>query len=182
MEDFNQTHWRKMFERGGNAAPQQPRTTQGGASPFGGYDDGYQPPPQGGGDREQLSHADISDEAAMALAFDSSEYKPWVLQRGRSRPPMMLHLRRFEPKSGKWIGWQVSYPHLVAVEYVGDTMLSLDFGTRQFVIEGIGLTKLAHELQQGIVLTITEFARDLWRQRPLDHHVQRVCLIGPNRS
>lgn len=31
--------------------------------------------------------------------LDTVEHKPWALQRGRSRPAMMLHLRRFEPKS-----------------------------------------------------------------------------------
>lgn len=75
---------------------------------------------------------------------------------------MMIHLRRFEPKSGLWMGWQMSYHHLIAVEYTGDTMLSLDFGTRQFVIEGTGLSELTRHLQQGTVLMAQEFSGAVW--------------------
>jgi hypothetical protein len=99
------------------------------------------------------------------LAFDPAEYKPWVLQRGRSRPAMMLHLRRFEAKSGLWMGWQLAYPHLVAVEYVGDTMLSLDFGGRQFMLQGRGLDELAQHLQQGSVLMVQEYSATTWTDR-----------------
>ncbi len=94
--------------------------------------------------------------------LDMTDYKPWVLQRGRSRPAMLLHLRRFEPKSGFWLSWQLSYPHLIAAEYVGDRMLSLDFGTRQFMIEGKGLDELARYLQSGSVLLLQEFSAEVW--------------------
>lgn len=135
--------------------------------PFG-YDDGYDPALGSAAPRDQppVSHEDITDEAAMALALDTQEYRPWVLQRGRSRPALMLHLRRYEPKSGLWTGWQLSYPHLVAVEYTGDSLLSLDFGTRQFIIEGTGLTELARHLQTGSVLMVQEFSAKIWQNLP----------------
>ena len=178
MEDFNQTHWRKMFERDDGQAQQQPRPAQAKANPLGGYDDGYQPPPEGSGGSATLSQADVTDEAAIALSLDASEYKPWVLQRGRSCPAMMLHLRRYESKSGLWQGWQISYPHLIAIEYTGDKMLSLDFGTRQFVIEGTGLTELARHLQQGTVLMVQEYSGAFWAEKttPLVSNVRHVGL------
>lgn len=54
------------------------------------------------------------------------------------------------------------YPHLVAEEYTGDRMLSLDFGNRQFVIEGTGLQELARHLQSGSALTVQEYIDELW--------------------
>lgn len=179
MNDHTSSNWRNMFEQGrGGGRPQSPRSKQGGASPLGGYDDGYQPPPHGIGDPAHLSREDITDEAAMALALDPSDYKPWILQRGRSRPAMMLHLRRFEPRSGKWMGWQMSYPHLIAVEYIGDTMLSLDFGTRQFVIEGTDLTELARHLQQGSVLAVQEYSVARWLFDSDRPHVTAIKRLG----
>lgn len=59
----------------------------------------------------------------------------------------------------------VNYPYLIAVEYFGDTMLSLDFGTRQFVIEGSGLTELVRYLQQGTVMAIQEHSVEVWQDK-----------------
>ncbi len=111
------------------------------------------------------------------LKLDLTEYKPWVLQRGRSRPTMLLDLRRFEPKSGMWMGWQLSYPHLHAVEYIGERMLSMDFGTRQFVIEGSGLGELVRHLQQGSVLTILEYCGQVWPQRPAGPVITTITRV-----
>lgn len=97
--------------------------------------------------------------------LDPNEYKPWQLQRGRSRPALMLGLRRFDPKSGLWHLWSMAYPSLYAVDSIGDRIVSLDFGTRQFVIEGMGLDVLADHLQQGIVLNIVEYAAQIWTAR-----------------
>lgn len=94
--------------------------------------------------------------------IDLSVYQPWVLQRGRGRPAMMLDLKTYDAKSGFWIGWAIAYPQLAAVEYVGDRMLSLDFGPRKFVLEGAGLSELVTRLQQGVVLSIQEFAERIW--------------------
>ena len=113
-----------------------------------------------------------------ALQIDLTDYKPWVLQRGRSRPAMLLDLRRYEPKSGMWMGWQLSYPHLSAVEYIGDRMLSMDFGTRQFIIEGSGLDELARHLQQGSVLCLQEYCGQIWPQRPAGPIITAIKKIG----
>lgn len=60
----------------------------------------------------------------------------------------------------------MSYAHLIAVEYIGDGLLSLDFGARHFVIEGIGLGELARHLQTVSVQTVVEFTPEAWSKRP----------------
>ncbi|MGA0546829.1 hypothetical protein ACO2Q1_16280 [Brevundimonas sp. VNH65] len=118
-----------------------------------------QPPP------DAPAAASIPDDAAMEDESSDGvarEYRPWLLQRGRSRPAMMLGLRRFDARSGLWQGWGLPYPSLLAVEYVGDRMLSLDFGSRQFMIQGHGLSTLARHLKQGIVTVIQEHAASVW--------------------
>jgi hypothetical protein len=171
MDQQNSSHWRQMFDAKRRERPHSAEHPFGDAQapahgrPLGGYDDGFDPAQrQAGGEmpRPPLTPEEITDEAAMALALDTAEYKPWVLQRGRGRPAMMLHLRRFEPKSGLWVGWQLAYPHLVAVEYTGDRMLSLDFGTRHFIVEGNGLHELARHLQSGSVLMVQEYSSEVW--------------------
>lgn len=100
------------------------------------------------------------------VAPDTVQYRPWIIQRGRSRPALLLNLRRFDPKSGLLIGWQASYPYLVAADYVGGRMLSLDFGSRQFMIEGTDLSELVRHLQQGSVLAIQEYSAQVWSALP----------------
>ena len=113
-----------------------------------------------------------------ATAPDPREYHPWMLQRGRSRPAMMVELRRFEPRSGLWQGWVLSYPSLHAVEYMGERMLSLDFGLRKFVLEGDGLSELTARLQQGVVLAIQEYCEKVWPQRPAGPIVSAIRRAG----
>lgn len=188
-QTHNPNHWRHMFDRGRRDQP--PETDQYSpfgqpsaapqAAPLGGFDDGYDPAQRrtcGESTRTPLTPGEITDEAAMALALDAPDYKPWVLQRGRSRPAMMLHLRRYEPKSGHWLGWQIAYPHLVAVEYVGVRMLSLDFGGRQFVIEGTGLDELARHLQTGSVLMVQEYATQIWSGAVSGPSIQAIRMVG----
>jgi len=114
--------------------------------------------------------------------IDLSEYQPWVLQRGRSRPALMIDLRTFDAKSGFWIGWAVAYPQLAAVEYVGERMLSLDFGLRKFVLEGDGLGELTKRLQEGIVLAIQEYAPAVWAHRPAGAIVTAIRRAGQEPS
>ena len=196
MDEPHSSNWRQMFERG---RPERPPGHGGGdatgrplSRPLGGYDDGYQPSRHGSDAGRQLgqngdhvsgdaplSPQEITEEAALALAHDTAEYRPWVLQRG-SRPVMMLHLRRHDPKSRLWMGWQLSYPHL-AVEYTGDRLLSLDFGTRQFVLEGHGLDELARHLQTGRVLMVQEYAASVWAapmQGPIISAIRRLGMDG----
>jgi len=91
---------------------------------------------------------------------------------------MMLHLRRYEAKSDMWMGWQLAYPHLIAAEYIGDKMLSLDFGSRQFMIESTGLSELARHLQQGSVLTVLEYSAAIWPGRDPSQYIKAITLIG----
>jgi hypothetical protein len=187
MEDTNPTHWRQMFDAKRRDRPPeaehlfgQPEAAPRGAT-LGGYDDGFDPSQRqasGNLPHPSLTPEEITDEAAMALAFDEAEYKPWVLQRGRSRPAMMLHLRRYEPKSGLWVGWQLAYPHLVAVEYTGDRLLSLDFGTRHFIVEGSGLHELARHLQIGSVLMVQEFAKGVWSELAGTSRIDGIRLVS----
>jgi hypothetical protein len=160
MDDQNPSNWRGMFEPSRNTGRGIGR-------------DGISALPPSQLEREELPVDD-------GLDIDLTDYKPWVLQRGRGRPAMMLHLRRFDPKSGLWIGWQLAYPHLVAVEYVGDKMLSLDFGTRQFMIEGDGLAELARHLQSGSVLMVQEYCAKAWASHGEGGVVKSIIRVSRN--
>lgn len=116
-------------------------------------------------------------EEEEPVAPDLALYRPWIIQRGRSRPALLLDLRKFDPRSGLLIGWQASYPYLVAADYVGERMLSLDFGARKFVIEGTDLTELVRHLQQGTVLAIQEYSVEVWPQVPEGPIVTRISKI-----
>ena len=137
----------------------------------------FEPRPQGASAASPMPQREVAglDED---LALDLSVYRPWVLQRGQGRPVMMLDLRRYEPKSGFWTGWAIAYPQLAAVEYVGDRMLSLDFGVRKFVVEGDGLRELTERLQQGAVLAIQEYCSAVWKQRPEGPLISSIRRAG----
>jgi hypothetical protein len=106
------------------------------------------------------------EEEETSIAPDLVVYRPWIIQRGRSRPALLLNLRKFDPRSGLLVGWQASYPYLISADYVGEKMLSLDFGRRQFVIQGSDLSELVRHLQQGTVLAIQEYSANVWPVQP----------------
>lgn len=143
-------NWRSMFEqsRGGQPSVAPPPT-----------------PPH------------IQEVEEEPLAPDLAFYRPWVVQRGRTRPALLLNLRKFDPKSGLLIGWQASYPYLVSADYVGEKMLSLDFGRRQFVIQGSDLTELVRHLQQGTVLAIQEYSNQVWPELPPGPVITAIEMI-----
>lgn len=105
-------------------------------------------------------------EEEETVAPDLAVYRPWIVQRGRTRPALLLNLRKFDPRSGLLVGWQASYPYLISADYVGEKMLSLDFGRRQFVIQGTNLSELVRHLQQGTVLAIQQYSSQVWPQLP----------------
>lgn len=113
--------------------------------------------------------------------LDLAEYKPWILQRARTRPALMLELRRYEPRSGLWSGWAMAYHSLHAVDYVGDRLLTLDFGARQFAVEGHGLDALVQRIQQGTVLGIIEHHAALWPKSKIEAIVTAIRRVeAPN--
>jgi hypothetical protein len=109
------------------------------------------------------SAPEIEEETA---APDLAVYRPWIVQRGRTRPALLLNLRKFDPRSGLLVGWQVSYPYLISADYIGEKMVSLDFGRRQFVIQGTELGELMRHFQQGTVLAIQEYSAQVWPHLP----------------
>jgi len=140
--------WTDMFE--------QPRS--GGRTP---------PPP--------IDRAPLESEGP---SIDLSAYKPWVLQRVKSRPAMLLHLRRYESRSGLWTGWALSYPSLIAAEYTGERMVSLDFGARQFMVEGEGLDQLIGALQEATVTALQEYSPAVWPTPPSGPLIASIRRLG----
>lgn len=141
-------NWRDRFEQGRGGQPPVP------------------PPPV------------IDDDGDDLIQPDQIPYRPWIVQRGRSRPALLLNLRKFDPKSGMLIGWQASYPYLLSADYVGERMLSLDFGRRQFVIQGTDLSELLRHLQQGTVLAIQEYSSQVWPELPPGPFVTAINKVG----
>lgn len=129
------------------------------------------PEPSGMPQRTLPPLPSLDDDTA---SIDLAEYHPWTLQRVRSRIGFMLDLRRYDGRSGLFQGWQLSYPHLAAIEYTGDEFISLDFGSRQFVVQGTGLLELVRQLQQGNVQTIMEYSKVLW---PAPPHGPKIVSI-----
>ncbi len=113
-----------------------------------------------------------------ALPLDTTVYRPWIVQRVRARPSMLLDLRSFDARSGMWMGTAVAYPHLIAVEYVGDRMISLDFGLRQYVVQGRGLDELVRLVQEASVLAIQEYSDKVWATLPSGPVVTAIRRAG----
>jgi hypothetical protein len=179
MDQQNPNQWRQMFE------PRQPfgqsdPTRHAGARYR--FDDGHSASRGPGSDapHRPLSPEAIADEAAMALALDTQEYRPWILQRG-GRPAMMIDFRHFEPRSGLWSGWALSYPLLIGLHYTGKEMLSLDFGTRHIVLQGDGLDELARHIQQGSVVSVQEWTPEVWSQKPQATIVTAIRQAGSDQ-
>ena len=56
-------------------------------------------------------------------------------------------------------------------------MVTLDFGLRQFVIEGVGLADLTRHLQQGTVLAIQEHSERIWPDATGNSVVTRIVKV-----
>ena len=150
----NGSHWRDMLN-------QTPRGAQ-----------------QLGGDPPAPARAPRELDKGDDLTLDMAEYQPWVLQRGRARPAALLDLRWYDARASLWLGCAIAYPQLVAAEYIGERMVSLDFGKRQFVLEGEGLSELVHRIQDGSVIAIQEYAPSIWPKRsggPIVSSIKRVA-------
>ncbi len=150
-------NWRAMFEqpRGSGPMPRQPSV----------------------GPETPNSYDDASSDHAGE--FDPAIYRPWILQRGRSRPAALIDLRWYDARAGMWMGCAMAYPQLVSVEYVGERMVNLDFGKRQFVLEGEGLIELVRRIQDGSVIAIQEHTTSIWpnqQKGPVINSIKRVGL------
>ncbi len=156
----NGTHWRDMLTSQGRGG----RQVGGESTP---------PPP---------SPAPAEPQIDEDLSLDQAEYRPWLLQRGRTRPAALLDLRWFDPRASLWLGCAIAYHQLAAVEYIGERMLSLDFGKRQFVLEGEGLGELVRRIQEGSVIAIQEYAASVWPQRPVGPFVAAIKRLGPTQE
>jgi hypothetical protein len=132
------------------------------------------PPP----DQTNAPAAEVFDDGEIPT-IDATEYRPWILQRGSSRTAMMLALRWFDTKAGVWHGSAIAYPSLYAIDHISDGLISLDFGARQFVIEGRGLDVLARYLLQGAVLKIVEYASAIWPTRADGPVVTAIRRVTP---
>ena len=152
----NGTHWRDMLNQQGRSG----RQVGGEPSP---------PPP---------SPAPMEPQIDEDLSLDHAEYRPWVLQRGRTRPAALLDLRWYDARGGLWLGCAIAYPHLAAAEYIGDRMISLDFGKRQFVLEGEGLNELVRRIQEGSVISIQEYAASVWPTRPVGPYISAIKRLN----
>lgn len=169
-------HWRQMFERDPRGVGQRAPDASAMPPPRApAYDDGFVPPAS---DAPPSSPESIIDETAMALALDAPDYRPWILQRGRTRPSLMLHLRRFDSRARQWTGWIIAYPHLLAAEYCGSNLVALDFGARQFMLEGEGFSELIDHLQSGHVLCLQEYAPSVWADKPNGPCISAIRLAG----
>lgn len=154
----NNTHWRDMLGQQGRSARQ-----------VGGEPPTAPPAPQ---------RPPSEPEREEPLELDMAEYRPWILQRGRSRPAALLDLRWYDARAGLWLGCAIAYPHLAAAEYIGERMLSLDCGKRQFVIEGEGLSELVRRIQDGSVIAIQEYAPSVWPQRPAGSIINSIKKVA----
>lgn len=119
---------------------------------------------------------DLGSEDAVS-GVDLREYRPWIVQRARTRPVMMLELRRYDARAGLWRGWAFPYHCVVGIEFIGDRLLSLDLGARQFVIEGRGLDELARHIRLGSAESIVEHADRLWSKPESGGLVTAIKLV-----
>lgn len=125
------------------------------------------------------SREEAQDEFDELPGVDPTSYKPFFVQRGRSRPAMFLDLRCFDARSGALKGTMLSYPQLVAIDYVDDHTILLDFGMRHVRIEGDGLAELIARLHSGNVSVIQAWSPKIWGERePTGPIVRAITHLG----
>lgn len=121
------------------------------------------------------------DEFDELPGVDPKEYHAFIVQRGRSRPSLFLDLRSFDERSGALKGTMLSYPQLLAVDYVDDHTILLDFGMRHVRIEGEGLAELIARLHSGSVSVIQAYSKKVWgpelpKAGPIIHAIHHLGL------
>lgn len=119
----------------------------------------------------ELSSArdEAQDDFDLVPGVDPKEYRAFMVQRGRSRQGLFVDLRTFDERSGALKGTMLSYPQLVAVDYVDDHTILLDFGMRHVRIEGERLGELIARLNTGQISVIQAYSEKIWgRTLPVD--------------
>lgn len=130
----------------------------------------------------ELSSArdEAQDDFDLVPGVDPKEYRAFMVQRGRSRQGLFVDLRTFDELSGVLKGTMLSYPQLVAVDYVDDHTILLDFGMRHVRIEGERLGELIARLNTGQISVIQAYSEKIWgRTLPVDGPLVRsITYLG----
>ena len=119
------------------------------------------------------------DEFDLLPGVDTNAYKAFIVQRGRS-VSMFLDLRTFDARSGVLQGTMLSYPQLVAVDYVDDHTILLDFGMRHVRIEGERLAELIQRLHSASISVIQAWSPKIWGEKEPEGAaiVRRITHLG----
>lgn len=126
---------------------------------------------------------EAQDDFDLLPAVDPKNYRAFIVQRGRSRQGLFIDLRSFDERSGILKGTMLSYPQLVAVDYVDDHTVLLDFGMRHVRIEGERLSELIARLHTGQISVIQAYSEKIWGERPpLGPIVRSITHIGLGQS
>lgn len=123
---------------------------------------------------------DAQDDFDALPGVDPTLYRPFFQQHGRSRPSLFIDLRVFDERSGSLKGTMLSYPQLVAVDYVEDHTILLDFGMRHVRIEGDRLGELIARLHTGTISVIQAYSKKIWGDNaPIDGpFVRSIVHLG----
>lgn len=105
---------------------------------------------------------EAQDDFDLLPGVDPKEYRAFMVQRGRSRQSLFVDLRTIDERSGALKGTMLSYPQLVAVDYVDDHTILLDFGMRHVRIEGERLGELIARLNTGQISVIQAYSEKIW--------------------
>lgn len=122
---------------------------------------------------------EAQDEFDLVPGIDPKEYRAFIVQRGRSRLGLFLDVRSIDERSGVLTGTMLSYPQLVAVDYIDDHTILLDFGMRHVRIEGERLGELIARLHTGQVSVIQAYSEKIWGPKPpLGPLVRSITHLG----
>lgn len=118
-------------------------------------------------ERKPAPSAETPIEAAqndfdLVPGVDPTAYRAFIVKRGQSGPGLFIDLRSFDERSGALKGTMLSYPQLIAVDYIDDHTILLDFGMRHARIEGERLGELIARLHAGTVSVVQAYSKKIW--------------------
>jgi hypothetical protein len=122
---------------------------------------------------------EAQDDFDLLPGVDPKLYRAFIVQRGRSRQGLFLDFRSFDERSGALKGTMLSYPQLVAIDYVDDHTILLDFGMRHVRIEGEQLAELIARLHTGQVSVLQAYSEKIWGPKPpLGPFIRSITHLG----